>query len=410
MESAPPRAETRLVYSLTLATALQWLGASAVLPLLPEYLRQEGGSDALVGMVMGAFFAAGVLVQFPAGWVADRIGRRPVLLGGLVLYAVASLGFALSTSPTLDIVLRALQGTGSGMETVAALALLSSAVPIVRRGRAVANIYGGQLAGLAIGPLIGSLAGLDHMGAVFVAAGLTSLLACLPVLSATSGGTPGEFVAPDQGRRPRLLALRSVQGALGAAAALGLLFGVYETCWTLLLQSQGAVSWQIGLSWTLFAVPFVIMARPGGWLADHLDRRRLVAATVTTSIVFCVSYPFMHNLTALLVLGGVEGVGVAVALPSAQSMLTEACAPEQHGRAQGLFATAETGAVAVSALAGGVLFGSAHWAPFVVAGVASAGLLAAALIRWGPVPGRVAHASVPTPVPGPAPAAEMGPA
>ena len=71
-------------------------------------------------------------------------------------------------------------------------------------------------------------------------------------------------------------------GALVAAAASGLTTGVYDICWTLLLVSRGAAGWQIGVSWTLFAVPFVVAARPSGWLADHMDRRFLVLGGVGT--------------------------------------------------------------------------------------------------------------------------------
>ncbi|HEX4081431.1 MAG TPA: MFS transporter, partial [Acidimicrobiales bacterium] len=62
----------RLVRALALTTFVLWLGASTVLPLLPEYLRGRGGSDAVVGLVMGAYFVAALLCQYPAGRLADR--------------------------------------------------------------------------------------------------------------------------------------------------------------------------------------------------------------------------------------------------------------------------------------------------------------------------------------------------
>jgi predicted MFS family arabinose efflux permease len=101
----------RLVRGLSLAVFLQWFGASAIIPMLPEYIRHRGGTDSLAGLVMAAFFAAGVLSQYPAGRIADRVGRRPVLVAGLVIYAVASFGFLAPVSPATDIGLRALQGS-----------------------------------------------------------------------------------------------------------------------------------------------------------------------------------------------------------------------------------------------------------------------------------------------------------
>ena len=102
----------RLVRTLALTTFLLWVGASSILPLLPEYLRHRGSSDGLVGVVMASYFVAALACQYPAGRLADRIGRRPVLLGGLLCYAVGSFGFLAPVGPAVDIGFRSLQGAG----------------------------------------------------------------------------------------------------------------------------------------------------------------------------------------------------------------------------------------------------------------------------------------------------------
>ncbi len=389
----------RLVRALALTTFVLWLGASSILPLLPEYLRVSGGSDAVVGLVMGAYFVAALLCQYPAGRLADRIGRRPILLAGLALYAAGSLGFVASPAPAVDIFLRALQGAGAGSAEVAALAMVSSAVALDRRGRAFGSIYGAQLGGMAIGPLVGSLVGVGSMDVLFVAAGAAGLVACLPAVIGTSvaGQDAADVAAADAtpGRTGLPALNRSLIGAVMAAAAFGLTIGVYESCWTLLLELRHAEDWEIGLSWTLFAVPFVVMARPGGWLADHLDRRRLAVGALSVSIVLCALYPFLHSLFWLLVLGSLEALATAIALPAAQSMLTQYSASTETGRVQGLFSTAETGSIAVAATVGGALFGLTAWAPFVAAAVGAALLTAALPIVWAPVAGRARRAGGP---------------
>ena len=389
----------RLVRALALTTFVLWLGASSILPLLPEYLRGRGGSDAVVGLVMGAYFVAALLCQYPAGRLADRIGRRPILLGGLALYAAGSLGFLASPSPTVDIFLRALQGAGAGSAEVAALAMVSGAVSLDRRGRAFGSIYGAQLGGMAIGPLVGSLVGVGSMDVLFVAAGAAGLVACLPAVIGTSVAGQDAVDAAAADATPGHTGLpalnRSLIGAVMAAAAFGLTIGVYESCWTLLLELRHAEDWEIGLSWTLFAVPFVVMARPGGWLADHLDRRRLAVGSLSVSIVLCALYPFLHSLFWLLVLGSLEALATAIALPAAQSMLTQYSASTETGRVQGLFSTAETGSIAIAAAAGGALFGLTAWAPFVAAAAGAAVLTAALPIVWAPVAGRASRAGGP---------------
>jgi DHA1 family multidrug resistance protein-like MFS transporter len=181
-------------------------------------------------------------------------------------------------------------------------------------------------------------------------------------------------------------------GALICGGALGLTSGVYDICWTLLLVARGASGLEIGISWTLFAVPFVLATRPSGWLADHMDRRTLVLAGIGASTVLCACYPFIHSVPALVVLGASEAMGFAAAMPAVQSLLTQGSAPSEVGRVQGLFATSQTALTAVSAAAAGAAFALAPWLPFVtVASIVFAGLAVVAFI-WRTVPGRVERA------------------
>lgn len=405
----PPDGPARLVRTLTLVVVLQWMGATAVVPMLPLYVRRLGGTDALAGAVMAAFYAAGVLCQYPLGRLADRVGPRSVLVGGLLTYGTASLCFLLPIDALAAIGLRALQGAGAGAATVAGLALVSGAVPLERRGRAFAAVYAGELSGMAVGPLVGSIAGVQHLWTMFLASSLLSFGACLPAArlaapapgrgAAATGtgraggrGTAGTGGAgagpPDPGA-----AGWARTGALVCAGVIGLVTGVYDVCWTLLLVARGASGVAIGISWTLFCVPFVLAARPSGWLADHADRRLLVLVGLGLSTALCASYPFIHSVPALVVLGATEAMGFAAAMPAVQSLLTERARPEEVGRIQGLFATGQTACTALSAAGAGAAFALAPWLPFVgVAAVAGLAIATAAWL-WRAVPGRVAQPS-----------------
>jgi MFS family permease len=385
----------RLIRTLTLTVFLQWMGATALVPMLPLYIRHLGGSDALAGVVMAAFFAAGVLSQYPVGRLADRIGRRPVLVAGLVAYGVASISFLLPITAPMAVGLRALQGIGAGAATVASLAMIASSVAPERRGRAFASIYGGELAGMAVGPLVGSILGIRYMWAMFLASGLLAFVACIPALRIHEPMADLERRAARRDADGTPVALhrvrisRTMVGALICGAALGLSSGVYDICWTLLLLARGASGLEIGISWTLFAVPFVLVAKPSGWLADHMDRRVLVLVGLGASTVLCASYPFIHNVPALVLLGASEALGFAAAMPAMQSLLTQGSAPSEVGRIQGMFATSQTACTAVAAAAAGAAFALASWLPFVaVAGVVFVALGVVAFL-WRSVPGRV---------------------
>jgi len=272
---------------------------------------------------------------------------------------------------------------------VASLAMVSGAVAAERRGKAFASIYGAQIAGMAVGPLVGSILGVELMWIVFLAAGVASFAACIPAFLVTEHRPDPHGPHAGGGRHDRLRLGHAITGSLLAAVVLGLAFGVYEICWTLLLRLRGASSWQIGLSWTLFAIPFVLMSRPSGWLTDHVDRRRLVVGGLVVTTSMCASYPFLHSVPALLVLGGIEAVATVLVLPAAQSMLVQTAGPTQLGRVQGLFSTSQTAATAVAAALGGALFSLAAWTPFVLVGSLGMVLVVVIAVVWRSVPGHV---------------------
>ncbi len=381
---------TVVVVALAAASFLQWTGAAAVLPLLPLFLRERGSSDALIGAVMSAYFVGAFVAQYVAGRLGDRIGHRTVLLTGLVGYAVASCGFLLDVAGPGYLVLRAGQGAMAGAAQVAMLALVARAVRADLRGRAFAAVYGGELAGVAVGPIVGTVVGLANMAELFVVSSVGALLAGVPVLLARLRPVAAAPAAAERagldwtGWRGRALV-----GVLVAAVVGGILTGVYDAVWTLLLDHRGALEWQIGLSWTLWAVPFVVVTPLAGWLADHYDRRVLVVGAIVSSVVLGVVYPFIESLPWLIGLGAIESIGVAMAMPAAQSLLAQAAPEAAAGRAMGLFASIQTAAVAASAGVSGGFFAIAPWVPFVAVAAVSVVLTAALPVVWRGVPGRV---------------------
>ena len=379
-----------MVRRLSLVVFLEWLGAGAIIPLFPLFLKNHGASPSLIGLTMSAFFLAGLLTQFPAGRLADRIGRRPVLIGGLILYAASCLAFILPVSTWGFIALRFIQGGAAGAVEVASLALVSSNVPIERRGRAISRIFSAQLAGTAVGPLLGAVAGVHHMPLLFIATAVACTGAAIPVL--TSSTINSHDVAHVH-HQPlvRLVMSRALLGAVFGAITLGLGIGVYEACWTLLLHDRGGSSLIIALSWTAFSVPYVFLVRAAGWFADHWDRRALAATGLFVSVGFCIAYPFVTSIPILLAMGFLESVGFAFALPSLQAMMTEGRTPRELGRVQGVYASSQTGAIALASAVAGVLFGIHLFLPFVVSAGFGLVLTIALLVTWAPLDGHAHH-------------------
>jgi MFS family permease len=257
-------------------------------------------------------------------------------------------------------------------------------VPAAGRGRAFAVVFAAQLAGMAIGPLAGSAAGVDNLRWLFIATAILTLSAAIPV----AGGTPRARVHGEDQRSAPLALTQPLVGLLLIAVTSGLIVGVYESCWSLLMNSRGAAAWQIGLSWTLFALPFAAFSPLAGRLVDRLDRRVLAMVSLIVTCGFAASYPFLTHVWLLMALGTLEAVGVAISYPAAQSMLSQTTVPQALGRAQGAFTTAQTAAIAVAAAASGAMFGVARWVPFVSAAVLGTALSGALPVLLRTMPPR----------------------
>lgn len=371
--TAPDRQRT--LRRLTVIVAVQWLGATLALPLMPLFLERRGGTPTTVGVVMSAFFVAGLATQFAVGHLADRFGRRPLLVGGLLAYAGGAWTYLLPVGADWFALSRALQGVGAGAIEVASLSAVATLFPEAERGRAMSRIFAAQLAGLAMGPLFGSLTSVSDLGWAFLVAGVVSTLASLTALRIELGDQQLEHHRMVKVQRtPQLL------GALGAAVATGLCVGVYETCWSLLMHHDGASTLEIRLSWTFFCLPYVALARFGGWLADHANRRVISTLGLLNAALFLAIYPEVHNVIALLALGPVESVGAALSMPSTSSLLSQGATPREMGRRQGLYTSANTAALAVSAALAGLLFSVHPAVPFTA--FASASAVTTVVVTW----------------------------
>ena len=143
------------VVLVCLAYFMVTLDALVVVTALPSIHRQFGGSLATLQWTVSGYnttYAAGILTAAALG---DRIGRRRVFIGGLILFAIASAACALAGSTEALIAFRVVQGFGAAAVMPTGLTLLTSAFPAEKRG-AVVGIWGGIAGlGVAAGPLVG---------------------------------------------------------------------------------------------------------------------------------------------------------------------------------------------------------------------------------------------------------------
>ncbi|MFK5913587.1 MAG: MFS transporter [Woeseiaceae bacterium] len=121
--SVMSRVEKRVAVTLSMIFASRMLGLFMILPVFAIYAEElEGFSPTLAGLAIGIYGLTQAIFQIPMGLLSDRIGRKPVIVGGLVIFALGSVVAAMSDSITGVIIGRALQGSGAIASAIMALA------------------------------------------------------------------------------------------------------------------------------------------------------------------------------------------------------------------------------------------------------------------------------------------------
>ncbi len=377
-----PTMRQRDLRMLLLAMFLTELGVSAAFPLRLLYAQAHHATPAELGMMAGAFFLAPMLCQMPLGWLVDRWGRVPVLLFGMIGHAIIGVAYILFSSPVDLIGLRFLEGVVIAGIQPATAAYIADVVPEDRRAEAYGVLSAASSGGLLIGPLIGGIEGQQFgFARAYILSVVFESISVILVLAEVR--EPARHRDSQAHERPvpwRRFLTPPLLGAYATTFAFSSVMGVFSALWTIWIKDLGGSYTYIGFTFTAFAIPGILLGAIGGRMTDRWGIAPTVLRFGLLISVIYMSYGFVGNLAAILVLGIIEGVFLAFQQPAVQALLAAASPPEARGRAQGVAGLAGSIGGAGSAFLSLTLYHQSHPAPFVIAGVVMvAGTLAAAL-------------------------------
>ncbi|MGH7723102.1 MAG: MFS transporter [Candidatus Dormibacteria bacterium] len=373
----PPlrRPPTSPLFWLLSGQLIMFAGVAAVFPIAPLYVRRHGGGSLAIALFIAGPLIANMLVQVPAGRLTDRIGRRPMLLGSRAAFGMLSLLLFADVGPLwLLATLRTLQGVASGAYVPALRAALVDLSGPEKRAEGFAQLQACEMVGLLVGPFVGGAVALWRDSGVFGVAGvavLVGLLAMRRIPETRLARDPDEpSIRLRWWRNPGILV-----PCLGVAA-LGTVFSMYDVVWPLYLSARGNSSLVIGLTVSLFAVPLLILARPGGRLADRSNRRWLMVASFAVSGGCAALYPALRSLAPIIALGTIEACAYVLVEPTLFAVIGDSSSARERGRAMGIGGMFQFGGMAFGALVLGALYGVGEGISF----WGAAGVLGAAAV------------------------------
>ncbi|WP_232305629.1 MFS transporter, partial [Gilvimarinus polysaccharolyticus] len=183
--------ERRVVMALSSLYAFRMLGLFMVLPVLTLYGdAYSGATPALLGLALGAYGFSQALLQIPFGMLSDRIGRKPVIVAGLLIFVAGSI-VAAQADTVYELVLgRVLQGGGAIASAV--MAMVTDLTADENRTKAMASIgasIGVSFAlALVVGPALAGIGGLSLIFWVTAALGLIGVYIIIYQVPAVSHG------------------------------------------------------------------------------------------------------------------------------------------------------------------------------------------------------------------------------
>jgi MFS family permease len=372
--------ERRVVASLAAIYAVRLLGLFLLLPVLALHAATlPGATPLLAGLAVGAYGLTQALVQIPFGAWSDRIGRKPLIVVGLLLHVAGSALGAIAGSAVALVAARVVQGLGAVSGPV--MAFLADLTRPESRTRAMFTIGMSIGASFVISLVAGPwLAGAIGVSGVFAVIGALGAFGLVLVVFALPAEPPARARAPRTGWRSA--SARALLPYYGGIFMLHLtLTSAFIAVPHVLRDQHGmAVSrhWLVYLG--VFAASIVLTAPLVVWSERGRRPGRVMAVgglgLAAALAALAVGQGHFHALLAALVLYFGAFNFLEARLPAA---LTEAAGEAVRGAALGIFATCQFAGAFAGGLIGGALLGLASGLSLIFA------VAAAVVAAWLPL-------------------------
>lgn len=349
-----PARVSGIVFLLAASVALTMTGFGIIMPIFPRRLADFGAGVEALGIMTMAFALTQMIAAPIAGTLADRLGRKPLILIALLSFALANLAYLVAPSAAAFIAIRAIAGAFTAGLFPAAMGVVADIAPERDRARWVGIVMGGYGAGLVFGPVLGGLL-YDSMGFAmpFVASAAVAGVAFLAALGFVPETRPAVVR-----RRESLISRRqtAISGApapslwdvlprpltLFAGIVLVDFVGSFAFAYVepqmvfYIYDSLGWTTAQFGLLVGGYGLAMMLGQVFLGQTSDRFGRKPVIVAGIFLNGLLYPGMAFVLDYWLLFAIGVVAGLGAALTAPALSALLLDITQPNSRSQVLGI--------------------------------------------------------------------------
>lgn len=349
--SPPSQRVVRALIFLPISLALIMTGFGIIVPVFPQRLEALGLGAETLALMEGAFGLGMFLFSTPMGILANRYGRKPLIVFALIGFVLTNLMLAYINIPTVFLLARFLEGAFVAGFMPASMAMIGDVIPQEKQGRWMGVMTTAQAGGIALGPAVGGVLyqAWGFTGPFLISAGfaLISLLLVMALLPETLPAHVRERArAPkrrgEKRRDTSLLRLAWLFGSLllldfGASFIYPFSLPQYPFFFEDVLHYSAT---QYGLILSAFGLTLAVFPIILGRLGEQFPKKWLVVIGSLLGAALNASMLLFHQYPLLVLAAVITGIGSAMVMPALGTIYLNATNDQNRSQVMGIRSTA----------------------------------------------------------------------
>jgi DHA1 family multidrug resistance protein-like MFS transporter len=339
------RSTVQDVLSIYVPSFFIFLGMSIISPILPLYAKTFDVSFTLISLAISMYAFGRFLADLPVGLVADRLGRKPLMVVGTLLLTLTAFMNALARTFWEFLLYRLVQGLGSSMWMTSRTTLLADILKPEERGRIMSYFQAFMLLGSSAGPTIGGFVatrwGIQAPFFFYALTGLISLVLTIIWIKEPKGVRDRHTLDSPLSLKGVRRLLSNSSFSMACLATFTVFFmrtGIRGTMIPLYADGVlGLNESSIGTVISYATIVNLIMTIPVGYAIDYFGRKPPIIVSLIITALSSFVFPMTSNYVQISMATVLLGIGTSGGGQAPLALATDATLDEPHGLSMGLY-------------------------------------------------------------------------